>query len=165
MSVRPANAPIVRSELTGAVVAHLIDKLVMYVPGILVGRGTAPPAGGWSQGQPGIGTFVPYVTVKTGTAVSPVDPQPLSRNRTSWEVSYSLTSTGMMESHCDGVADQVRAAIVALPQAFTLGGVGWILQQVKTPRLGPTNRNDSTDPPFWEVTDVVSLHLSQERTS
>ena len=163
MSARAATAPIARSVLTTKVVAHLVDALAEN--NILVGRGSAPPAGGWDQGQPGVSGFVSYLTVKTGVAFNPVDPQPVMRNRTSWEVAYSLTSTGALESHADDVADQVRAAIVELPKTFTLRGVNWTLQQVKTPRLGATIRNDGTDPPFWEVTDDVSLHLSLDRAS
>jgi hypothetical protein len=158
-----STAPIARSALTTEVVAYMATALAGE--NILVGRGLAPPAGGWVNGQPGTSEFVNYVTIKTGNATSPVpgNPPELGRARTSWEVSYSLTSVGALESHADDVGDSVRSAIVGLPDSFTLRGFTWSLQKVNTPRLGATVRNDSTDPAFWEVTDDVSLWLSLNR--
>ena len=152
--------PLARSALTGAIVAHLASTLASE--SILVGRGQAPPEGGWEHGQPGVGDFIAYVTVKTGAATTPAagEPARMGKARTSWDANYALTSVGVLESHADDTADQVRAAITALPESFTLRGATWALQQVRTPRLGATIANTSTDPPFWEVTDDVSLHLS-----
>jgi len=159
-----STAPIARSVLTTKVISHLV--MTLAPAGIQVGRGMAPPEGGWTQGQPGEGTFVPYVTLKTGTATTPAGmSDPVGRSRNSWEVGYVLTSTGALESQADDVGDQVRAAITALQGPFSLRGVDWVLQQVRTPRLGATTRNDSTDPPFWDVSDDVSLQLSRERGS
>lgn len=154
------TVPIARSVLTSLVVDHLANTLAEAE--ILVGRGIAPLAGGWENGQPGVGRFFSYVTLKTGTATTPAagEPARMGNARTSWDVSYTLTSVGALESHADDIADQVRATVVALPKTFTLRGIAWKLQQVRTPILGAVIRNDSTDPPFWEVTDVVSLHLS-----
>jgi hypothetical protein len=157
------SAPLARAKLTSIVVAHLVQVLGTTV---LVGRGMAPPKGGWSTGQPGTGAFVNYTTLKTGNAVTPAsgNPQQMARNATSWEVSYSLTTAGALDSHADDTADLVRAAISALSGPFVLRDDTWALQQVRVPRLGPTVRNDSTDPPFWEVTDDVSVWLSLERS-
>ena len=155
-----STVPIARSALTSVIVDFLADALVDQ--DVLVGRGMAPLAGGWESGQPGTGAFASYVTVKTGNATTPAagEPARMGVARTSWDVAYSLTSVGALELHADDTADKVREAIVDLPKTFTLRGFTWTLQQVRTPRLGPTVRNDSTDPPFWEVTDDVSLHLS-----
>ena len=156
-------APIARAGLTTDIVSHLVAALAQGP--ILVGRGLAPPGGGWVKGQPGTSAFVDYVTLKTGNATTPAPgtPERAGRNRTSWACNYSLTSAGALESHADDVGDRVRAAIVNLPKTFTLRGVTWALQQVQVPVLGATVRNDSTDPPFWEVTDSVSVWLALEQ--
>lgn len=156
------TAPLARAGLTTIIVAHLVDQLEDVV---LVGRGMAPPAGGWSKGQPGVEGFVNYTVLKTGNAVtpSPGNPQQMARNATTWDCSYSLTTAGAMDSHCDDTADLVRAAISSLEGPFTLRDDTWTLQQVRVPRLGRTIRNDSTDPPIWEVTDDISVWLSLER--
>ena len=153
-------APIARSALTSQLVAYLSAALAPA--GVLVGRGTAPTEGGWESGQPGTGNFVSYVTVKTGAATTPAagEPARLGKTRDSWDASYSLTCVGALELHADDTADKVREAIVDLPKVLHLRDFTWTLQQVRTPRLGAVTRNDSTDPPFWEVTDDVSLHLS-----
>jgi hypothetical protein len=156
------TAPIARAALTTIVVAHLVEVLG---PVVLVGRGLAPPAGGWVTGQPGTGAFRDYVTVKTSVATTPIpgQPNPLGRSNASWECTYNLTSAGALESHADDVGDMVRAAIYELAGPLILRGVSWSLQKVQISRLGATNRTDSTDPPSWEVTDTVSLWLSMER--
>ena len=158
-----STVPIARSALTTAIIGYLVDALE---PGhVLVGRGQAPPEGGWENGQPGLGDFVSYVTLKTGPATTPAagEPARMGVARTSWDVNYSLTSVGALESHADDTADKVREAIVGLPESFTLRSFTWTLQQVRTPRLGATTPNTATDPPFWEVTDDVSLHLSLDQ--
>ena len=155
-----STVPIARSVLTTAIFDHLAT--VLAPQNVLVGRGQAPIDGGWEHGQPGVGSFAAYVTLKTGAATTPAagEPARLGNARTSWDVSYALTSVGALESHADDTADRVRAAIVGLPKSFDLRGTIWTLQQVRTPRLGATIANTTTDPPFWEVTDDVSLHLS-----
>ena len=154
------TVPLARSALTTQIVAYLAATLAEE--SILVGRGQAPPAGGWENGQPGVGDFIAYVTLKTGAATTPAagEPARMGKTRTSWDVNYALTSVGALESHADDTADQVRSAIVGLPESFNLRGTIWRLQQVRTPRLGATIANTATDPPYWEVTDDVSLHLS-----
>lgn len=149
-----------RSVLTGQLVAFLGTLLE---PKILVGRGVAPPAGGWDKGQPGIDTFQAYVVVKTGQAL----PGPASENlgrrtpRAHWRVGYSLLSSGAKESHVDDVADRVREAVVSFGGTVSLRSVDWTIQKVDVQALGPTTRNDSVDPPFWEVTDAVSVWVSR----
>jgi hypothetical protein len=154
------NVPIARSALTRAVVAHLVTELEQLTPPVLVGRGTAPQAGGWTGGQPSAGTFVPYVVVKAQTAaVRQVEG--IGRQLMSWSCNYRLSYTGAKESSCDDAADLGRAAIFTLAGPLTLGGVVWTLQKVDIARLGGTTRNDSTDPASWDVSDDVSLWLAR----
>jgi hypothetical protein len=157
-----STAPIARSALTTALVTHMVEAL--EPTGVLVGRGTAPQDGGWSDGQPGEGIFTPYVTVKARVA-SPLQADPAGRTRTSWKCDYVLTYTSYKESACDDVADLGRAAVVqmARDEPWLLGGVLWSLQRVDTPRLGATGRNNGTNPPYWDVSDDVSLWLSRVR--
>lgn len=150
------NEVIKRSLLTKAVFDLLKGQ-------VLIGRGVAPPEGGWSAGQPGQGTYVPYVVLKTGAAITPGPGQPerLGRVRTSWVVSYAFTYHGKMESAVDEYADVVRDEIIALDKALTIDGVEWRVQQVKFDRLGATEIDNSTSPGHWRLTDDVSLHLSR----
>jgi hypothetical protein len=157
------SAPIQRSSLTAHLVHYLVEALEPN--GVLVGRGSAPKDGGWTNGQPGQGTFTPYVTVKARPA-SPRIPDPVGRSRISWNCAYILTYTGYKESSCDDTADFGRAVVVDFSRdsPLMLGGVKWMVEKVDVPRLGATGRNDSTNPPFWDVSDDVSLWVSQSRT-
>ena len=155
-----ASAPIARGQLTGQLQAHLIDKL--YTTGILVNVGLAPTAGGWVGGQPGGGDFTGYTVIKTGTAV-PLEPDPVGRSRMSWKCNYTLTSHGASEMHADDVADQVRCALMDFPEEITLRDVRWGLQKMEIPQLGATVMSTAVDPPFWSVTDAVSVWLSRAR--
>jgi hypothetical protein len=102
--------------------------------------------------------------VKTGKAAL-LEADPIGRNMMSWKCAYQLGSSGGNEAHADDVADRARAAVVSLPESFTLRGVLWGLQKADVPELGATVMNTAVDPPFWSVTDAVSLWLSRSRTS
>ena len=152
--------PIARSLLTEALVLHLAAALIG--DNVYVGRGLAPAAGGWSAGQPGSGAFIGYVVVKTGVATT-LEPDPIGRNMMSWKCGYSLTSHGATEAHADDVADRARVAMMSFPTGLTLRGVLWGLQKVDIPQLGATSMSTAVDPPFWSVTDPVSVWLSRAR--
>lgn len=149
-----------RSVLTGLLVSYLG---VALEPAILVGRGVAPPAGGWNKGQPGVDSFQAYTVVKTSQALPGPAPENLGRRapRAHWRAGYSLLSAGAKESHVDDVADQVREAVVSFAGDLDLRGISWTIQKVDVQGLGPTTRNDSVDPAFWEVSDTVSVWLSR----
>lgn len=147
-----------RSSLTAQVIAALNGS-------ILVGRGTAPPEGGFPQGTPGSQDFIPYLVVKTGIATtpSPGEPENLRRYRTSWIVMYSFTYHSTSDSRVDDFADVGRDLVLSvLPETYVLDGVTWRLQTVQIPRMGATEKDDSTDPAHWRLTDDVSLRLSRE---
>src|SRR5580765_1867488 len=131
------NAPIARSQLTKYLFEHLADVT-------LLGRGVAPPDGGWSDGQPGVGTFANYAVLKTGRAITPApgEPERTGRFRTSWRVSYQVTYHSVNESNVDELADMGRARIVTFDGPFTLDGIDWTLQSIQIPQLGATERDD-----------------------
>lgn len=153
------NAPIDRPALTKAI----FDHLVANTAGVLFGRGVAPPTGGWPEGKERNGPWVVYAVIKTGEAVTPAPgmPERLGRDRTSWMCNYQLTSHHTSESKADDVAQLVRAAIVELDGTLSLGGVDWVVQECAVPRLGASEKDDSTDPDHWRVTDAVSVRLSR----
>ena len=158
--------PIKRSDLTGAFLAYLGPLLDLE--GILLGRGTAPPGGGWpaTVNGSGRGIFTPYVVLKAGMAstTAPGERDALSTNATSWLVSYQVTTHDVSESKVDTSADVLRPILIGFGRdvgQITLGGIDWALQQVTVPRLGATTVTRATDPPHWQVSDDVSLHLSR----
>jgi len=152
-------APIARSVLTLRVLSHLTNKLPSP---ILVSSGIAPPGGGWVSGQPGGSDFVGYTVIKTGVA-SLLEADSLASSGQSWKCAYQLSSSGGNESHADDVADQVREAMVSFPESLTLRDVLWGVQRVEFNQLGAPSMNAAVDPPFWNVTDAVSLWLSRAR--
>ena len=154
----------VRYLLTTALLAHLGSVLGAAVP---TGRGTAPPEGGWSAGQPGAGTFTPYVVVKTSVG-RPAPPQTLGRHTIPrWQLGYRLSTAGWLESEVDTVANAVRSAACDWGTTsmvnLDLAGTVWRLERIALESLGPTIPNRSTDPPYWDVTDDVSVWLSLQR--
>lgn len=153
------NAPIDRPALTKA----LFDHLAAEVTGVLFGRGVAPPGGGWPEGKERNGVWVPYAVIKTGEAITPAPghPERLGRDRTSWQCTYYLTSHHTSESAADDLAQLVRSATVLLDGNLTLGGVDWVIQETAVPKLGASERDDSTDPDHWRVTDTVSVRVAR----
>jgi hypothetical protein len=156
------NVPIDRPALTKA----LFDFLLAQANGTLLGRGVAPPEGGWPGGNARDGAWVNYAVLKTGVAVTPAPgfPEQMGRHRTSWDCSYQLTSHSTKESNVDDVAQALRERVVTWDGQIELDGVSWELQEVGVSRLGDTQRDDSTDPAHWRVTDDVSVRLSRVRS-
>lgn len=153
-----------RSLLTTAFITYLGATLGQEVA---TGRGTAPPEGGWTGGQPGEGSFTPYVTVKTGIG-RPAPAQVLGRHPIPrWQIGYRLSTSDGLESSADISANLVRSAAcdwsVATQVVLDLGGTSWVVERVSLEAMGPTIPNRSTDPPYWDVTDDVSVWLSLQR--
>lgn len=154
------GAPPARSRLTTVVFDYLTTALGST---ILVGRGQAPKAGGWAGGQPGVGGFVPYVTIKATTARPGPSPESLGRPRQAWAISYVLSCSGQLEGSADDTADQVRDVLSQLNGPFVLRGTSWALLTVAFGSLGAVVPNNSTNPPYWDVSDAVSLWLFRDR--
>lgn len=149
-----------RSALTSIIVDQLTALLA---PDILVGRGVAPKAGGWAQGQPGRGAFAPYTTLKSGTARRGPIPETIGRPRMAWSMGYALTTSGQLDASADDTADYVREAMTKVVGPFDLNGHEWELVNIDFASFGPTSPNNSVNPPFWDVTDAVSLWLFRAR--
>lgn len=148
-----------RGPLTDAILDHLEAALDTAL-GILVGDGIAPVGGGWSGGQPGEGDFVPYVVLSTMPA-SKGFTDPVPGGDTSWRAGYSLRCVGALRSQCDWVADKSRQAMVLYkPKTIDLDG-DWRVLKTSYDTLGAVTRNDSTDPPYWELLDTATLWLEK----
>lgn len=152
------NAPIVRNDLTMALLTFLLE-----IDGIEVGRGTAPKDGGYVNGS--TGTFTAYAVIKTGRAVTPAPNEPERfRARTSWQLDYQITYHEVTEDKVERLAQLGREKLVDFAGPLALGGVDWELQRIWIPRLGGIDKDDSTDPAHQRLTDDVSLHVSRAQT-
>lgn len=155
--------PISRGAVTGLLFTHLKNALANGP--ILVGRGIAPQGGGWVSGQPGVGQFVQYTVLKTGQAITPPPgtPDTLGKRSFAWQLTWTLAHHSDMESKADLVGDVVREALASLwppNSGLEVDGRVWVCQGVLVPTLGPSQRDDSTDPAHWSITDGVSVVLS-----
>lgn len=157
MPLRDTNAPIDRAALT----KHVFDTLKDNVADVLFGRGIAPPSGGWPEGKPHTGAWVDYAVLKTGAATTPAPgaPEAIGRPRVSWLAAYQVTSHGTSDSDVDDLAQKIRDVIPRLHGPVELDGVDWEIDQVLVPRLGAVERDDSTEPAHWRVTDDLSVRI------
>lgn len=150
-----------RGPLTDALLDHLESTLSVEGVNLLVGDGFAPVQGGWTGGQPGAGSFKAYVVVGTGPATHN-NRDPLSDPNSSWLANYTIRGVGGSRQQCDWAADKSRQAIIKFrPKGLNLGADGWHVLQSLYTGLGPVTRNDAADPPYWEVTDNVSLWMER----
>jgi hypothetical protein len=119
-----------------------------------VGDHVAPAGGGWANGQPSSGIFIPYLVLKTGggapRALSPASTDP------AWALGITLMATGGSRSQCDWMARVGYRAVRGLTQQ-RFGTPSWKIINVEWSSLGPMLRNDATDPPFWTVSDTITL--------
>jgi hypothetical protein len=159
MPLRESNAPIDRSELT----KHILKTLRDNVADVLFGRGIAHPDGGWPKGNAESGAWVDYAVLKTGTAITPAPgaPDGVGRPRVTWLLNYALTSHAESDSLVDDLANKSRSQIHRLFGPVTLDSIEWEVDQVLVPRLGATERDDSTDPAHWRVTDDITVRLAR----
>lgn len=149
-----------RGVLTDVLLEQVETWLEADGIGLLVGDGIAPVHGGWSDGQAGRGTFVPYVVFTTGPATHR-ERDTLWHVNSSWSVSYSVRFVGGSRQQADWSADQSRKAVTAFaPRTLDLDGQ-WQVVQAQYSSLGAIARNDTSDPPYWEGTDAVSLFLER----
>lgn len=152
-------APLDRAALTKV----LFDLLATGVAPNPVGRGVAPPKGGWESGTSGQGQFTDYAVLKTGRSQTPAPghPERMARHGTSWQCLYQVTYHSVNESSVDTLARPGRNTLVTFDGQVTLDGIDWTVQDLSITEMGATMRDDTTSPAHWTVTDVVSLTLSR----
>ena len=119
-----------------------------------VGDNVAPAEGGWADGQPGSGIFVPYLVVVTGGGAV----RALGQGSVipAFSISYSLRSHGGSRTQCDWMAKVGRDGIYGVSQV-KFGDPLWKVINVEWAQLGPMLRNDSTAPASWSVSDTFLL--------
>ena len=150
-----------RGVLTDDLLEHL--ERVSAADIMLIGDGYAPEDGGWSDGQPGRGKFVPYAIVSTGQG-SPGQREPLGAKDASWVQAYSLRYVGGSRQQTDWAADRGRVLLdTYAPRNLPLSPTkSWRVQQVQFTSLGAISRNDTVEPPYWECVDAVNVWLERE---
>ena len=146
----------------GALTDHVITALVgLLEPTVLVGDHLPPEGGGWPEGQPGTGSFKPYVVISVGPG-QPGIPGGPPDDEDVWRLTYSAAANGTPRTMADAVSDRVRDYFESLGGAtVTLGSVDWRILRVRTKSLGGIQLNRSVDPPWLEVVDQMELTLSR----
>lgn len=148
-----------RGVLTDTLLDHL--EGVLGGTAVLIGDGIAPVEGGWTGGEPGAGSFVPYSVVATGPAQRQ-SKDPIGHDSSSWLTSYTFRAVGGTRAQCDWTADLVREGMTGWKVKGLDLGSNWSIVQASFPNLGPVTRNDSVDPAYWEVVDNLSLWLEAD---
>jgi hypothetical protein len=130
---------------------------------LMVGDGVAPNDAGWTTGTPNTGGFVPY-TVLGFDGATPVNPD-LAKADPEWSTRWSMRHYGATRPQADWVALAARRRILGVLQLpfgvedpFRTIGITWN-------SLGPMQRNDTTDPPYWSASDSLILVVSRVRIS
>jgi len=140
---------------TGALTQHVLDALAL-LSWLEVGDGVAPTAGGWSEGQPNVGQFVPYTVVSFAGARPRTPELSLSKQTTAWVASFQLKSHGGSREQCDWAATQVR---VSIDDLLKTSAGDWQLDFIEWQTLGGVVRNDAVDPPIWSASDSLTFHV------
>jgi hypothetical protein len=121
-------------------------------------------AHGW-QGEPDApgSTFIPWVSVGTGTSSNSSGPQ--SASQSDWRMNYFLTSAGVARKQTDRTADLAREAMANLTRTVIATTAGnWKILQARVASIGGINKMPQTNPNYFIQTDVVELWLSKELT-
>lgn len=153
--------------LTDLVIEYLRDQTNQ-----LIGDSLPPEGGGWLNGQPNTGVFVPYITVNGQGAeqrFSSLDT--LDKAILSWEVRYHLHGHGGSRSQADWIAHEGRAATPGMT-GLVFGendpsgdNNAYRIIATDLKSVSPTTRNMSVDPPFWTVVDTFTFVCSRTRNA
>lgn len=157
------RCPLPQGPLTDWILATLTNALETGTDTaeILVGDGIAPKAGGWTEGQPGRGQFIPYVVLAGGSAGPAPNPSMGDRFE-DWLCNYQLRATGASRAQVDWIGDRVSSVLWDQVGArLSLDDTNWRFVDLRLPNLGAPSRTDATDPPYWEAADVAELRLSR----
>lgn len=119
---------------------------------LLMGDNLAPAEGGWVNGQPQSGLFKPY-TVLMLMQSSPTDG--FCEPPKEWVTQFSVRHYGASRAQLSRQANTARVALL----------VPWVDGQWRSMRMhwesfGSVQRVDSTDPPFWQCYDALTVQVS-----
>jgi hypothetical protein len=156
MRTQTVPTPLYRRFMTQV----MLDQ--MATTGQPVGDAISPVGGGWS-GQPNAdgSNFTPYVVLTPGPAS--VSSGPFGDTQADWQLGYTITSFGVSREQCEWMADSSRVAALTLARTTVmLNGDGYAVQQVREQVLGPVQRVDATEPPYFGQTDTLQVWISKE---
>lgn len=152
----------------GPVTSWLVELLTVALgaEGLGVGDGIAPEGYGWPKGQPGVGTFKPYLVVKTLQASPQRGTDSIgSAQAAAWTLPWQLTGWGEVREQADFVCDTANIALAAVEPRGLRGDdtpiPAFDVQQLVVAPLGSTERDDKTSPPTWSRTDLCTLWLAR----
>lgn len=151
-----------RGPLTDLLLAHTTTALSGYGSGIPVGDGIVPAGAGWI-GEPNDPTshFQPYVVVLPGPANNSSGPVGVSQ--ADWKLAYLLASYSVSRQAVEWQADRARDVWADLAKSqIDLQGQAYGVQQVRVESIGQVTRNDTTDPPYWEQIDGLTIWITKE---
>jgi hypothetical protein len=146
-------------RLTEALITHL---QVQTSPALVIGDGIAPREGGWQQGQPNVHVFRPYAVVITGPATM-ARPDRVAPNGSEWSVSYSVRTFAGSPSQLRTYYQRVRNAVDTFNKVLFGADDAFKVVHAQFEQLGSETRDDSVDPPYWQVFDAVRVEASRSR--
>lgn len=149
---------------TGALTDHVITQLDL-ISWLEVGDGIAPDAGGWAKGQPNVDQFVPYVVVAFMGARPRTPELMMTKQESAWVAQFQLRYHGGARAQVDWTGMEARVMVDALLKTHVVNnGVTHEITWVEWQTLGGVQRIDTTDPPTWQATDSLTLHVVKRGT-
>lgn len=125
----------------------------------LIGDGIAPSGGGWLMGQPNVVSFRPYGVLVDGGMTPIQSPQLVKTDRPDWSASWSIRYFGGSRKQCEWIAGQFRPSIPEL-RGMEFGTDVHRIINVSPLMMGAVMRNDQVDPPYWQVFDNLTIHVT-----
>lgn len=138
-----------RNELTDEFLAWYASA------GLLVGDAIAPYEGGWTEGQQGVGSFVPYAVLGTGSATT--GQRTLCADSYEYSVNYSMGIYGESRRKTDQFSHEIHLQLLGRTGHRFFG---YKIVELKVASFGAISRNDSTSPASWSQQDSVVVHLT-----
>ena len=145
----------------GPITTRLITEL--ETAGFPVGDNTAPDVTyGWS-GEPGSGTFTPWMTITPLAAQQQRPPGSLGDTGTEWIMPYSVFYAGISRAQSEALADRMRNALTNITRESVTTDTGsWRIMKLSCTAIGSTNKIGSTYPDYFTQVDTFEVWITKE---
>lgn len=145
----------------GPITTRLITEL--ETAGFPVGDSTAPDGTyGWS-GEPGTGTFTPWMTITPLAAQMQRPSGSIGDSATEWIMPYSVFYAGISRKQSEALADRMRNALTNIArESITTDTGNWHIMKLSCTAIGSTNKIGSTYPDYFTQVDTFEVWITKE---
>lgn len=145
----------------GPITTHLYNEL--HTANFPVGDNSSPEGEyGWN-GEPGEGTFTPWMILTPLTGTPQRVSGAMGDSSTEWVLPYSVFYAGVTRKQSEALADKMREHLTNITRISIATPTGaWRIQKISSTNIGSSIRVGSAYPDYYTQTDNFEVWTSKE---